>query len=286
MAINSEKSYQERILKVLIYVQNHLDDALSLESLAEIAHFSPYHFHRIFTANTGESVKSYLRRLRLERATRDLLFTDLSLVQISERAGYDTQQSFHRAFKEMYNTTPTEFRDKKQETLIRPIEKIHANAPIPEVVIQKIEPVTVAFVRHIGAYDNVLEPWLQLANAVGINHALSEKVKRISIPYDSAEITPTDKLRFDACVTLEGLSDFKPSGQIGIQTLHGGKYAVMTHHGSIEKIDSAYQILFGLWLPQSGYEPDDFPNFVLHRGIPFITQTESLVSEIYLPIKS
>lgn len=285
MAANSEKSYQERILKVLIYIQNHLDDALSLEALAEVAHFSPYHFHRIFTANTGESVKSYLRRLRLERATRDLLFTDLPLVQISERAGYDTQQSFHRAFKEIYNITPTEFRDTQQETLIQSVEKTHANAPIPEVLIQKIEPITVAFVRHIGAYDNALEPWLQLANAVGISHALSEKVKRISIAYDAIEITPADKLRFDACVTLEGLPDFKPSGQIGLQTLHGGKYAVISHRGPIEKIDATYQILFGLWLPQSGYEPDDFPNFVLHRGTPFITPAESLVSDIYLPIK-
>lgn len=285
MAANSEKSYQERILTVLIYIQNHLDDALSLELLADVAHFSPYHFHRIFTANTGESVKSYLRRLRLERATRDLLLTELPLVQISERAGYDTQQSFHRAFKEMYNTTPTEFRNKKQAAFIQSVEKTQVNAPMPEVIIQKLEPITVAFVRRIGSYVNMLEPWLQLANAVGIQYLLSEKVKRISIPYDAAEITPADKLRYDACVTLEGLPDFKPSGQIGIQTIHGGKYAVITHRGPIEEIESTYRILFGLWLPQSGYEPDDYPNFVLHCSTPFMTPAKSLVSEIYLPIK-
>ena len=80
MASHVEQTYQERILKVLVHIQNHLDDELSLEELASVAYFSPFHFHRIFTALTGESIKSYVRRLRLERATRDLAFSELSLV--------------------------------------------------------------------------------------------------------------------------------------------------------------------------------------------------------------
>lgn len=285
MTINSEKNYQERILKVQIHIQNHLSDELSLESLADIAHFSPFHFHRIFTANVGESLKSYLRRLRLERASRDLLFTDLSLVQISERAGYDTQQSFHRAFKECYSITPTEFREKGQENLTTHVQKNNMSDTIPPVEIKKIESMRVAFVRHIGAYDNILETWLQLANAVGITYLLSDQAKRISIAYDAEELTPTDKLRYDACITLDGLPNFKPSGKVGVQEIKGGKYAIITHHGPVEKIESTYQILFGLWLPQSGFEPDDQPNFMLHRNTPFMVKADALLTDIYLPIK-
>jgi AraC family transcriptional regulator len=285
MSTNSEKSYQERILKVQIHIQNHLNDELTLESLAAIAHFSPYHFHRIFSAYTGESVKSYLRRLRVERASRDLLFTDLSLTQISERAGYDTQQSFHRAFKEYYSITPTEFRERKQDSLISHVQKNYASTSIPAVEIKKTDAFHVAFVRHIGSYDDILEAWMHLANEVGITNLLSDQTKRISIPYDAAELTPVDKFRYDACITLDAIPDFKPSGKVGIQEIKGGKYAVITHHGPVEKIESTYQILFGLWLPQSGYEPDDQPNFMLHRSTPFIVQPDKLITDIYLPIK-
>ncbi len=280
-------NYQERILKVLIYIQNHLDQPLSLEKLASIAHFSEFHFHRIFTANTGESIKSYVRRLRLERATSDLVFTDLPIIQIAERAGYDTQQSFHRAFKEVFHETPKNFRDKKLK-VIADISKEKKSTPeaLP-VEIKTIPPINVAFARHVGpyTYQDVSMVWFELLKEIGMPHFLSEKTLKIGIPYDSNETTPEDKLRYDACVTIDDLPNFKPKGAIGLQTLHGGKYAVITHHGPIETIDKTYEYLFGVWLPESNYEPADYPNFMLHHKIPIQTAPEELVTEIYLPIK-
>jgi len=68
MRAETEQSYKERVLRVLMYIHSHLDETMSLEDLAGIAHFSPFHFHRIFRGMTGESVKEHIRRLRLERA--------------------------------------------------------------------------------------------------------------------------------------------------------------------------------------------------------------------------
>lgn len=283
MAANTEKSYQERILAVLIYIQNHLDDPLSLEKLASIAHFSPYHFHRVFSGLMGESIKGYLRRLRLERAIRDLAFTNLSLVQISARAGYDTQAAFQRAFKEAYKKTPLTLRKKAQKELGELCETMDVKKPLVEV--KKVESIKVAFARHVGSYSDLTATWFQLIAKVGMSHLLSEKTKKIGIPYDSIDITPVDKLRYDACVTLEGLENFKPTGKVGVQTLQGGKYAVITHHGDIEKIESTYNILFSVWLPQSHYEPADAPNFMLHRKLPYHTPSELLETDIYLPLK-
>lgn len=90
---------QERILKILIYIQNHLNDELSLEKLSAVAHFSPFHFHRFFSTYTGESLKSYILRLRLERAARNLAFTNLSITHIAENAAFQTVHSLHHAFK-------------------------------------------------------------------------------------------------------------------------------------------------------------------------------------------
>lgn len=281
--MTEKNNYEERILRVMVYIQNHLDNALSLDELASVAHFSPFHFHRIFSSYANESIQSYIKRLRLERATKDLTFTDLSLSRIAERAGYDTQQSFHRAFKTAFHETPKNFRDKKLEYISQYIEKKKTD-DMPTVEIKYVDPITVAFVRHIGAYHGATQPWLKLVSEVGMNVVLSPKTLKISIPYDAPETTPEDKIRFDACVSVNELPNFKPKGAIGIQTLHGGKYAIITHRGSINTLDSAYMKLYGLWLPQSGYEPADYPNFVLHRTIPGITPESELETDIYLPI--
>ena len=65
---NTTVSYQQRILRVLTYIKNHLDEPLDLPQLADIAYFSPHHFHRIFSELVGETVKEHVRRLKLERA--------------------------------------------------------------------------------------------------------------------------------------------------------------------------------------------------------------------------
>ncbi|OGT44573.1 MAG: hypothetical protein A3E82_01625 [Gammaproteobacteria bacterium RIFCSPHIGHO2_12_FULL_38_11] len=285
MASNVEQTYQERILKVLIYIQNNLDKELSLEELSNVAFFSPFHFHRIFTALTGESTQSYIRRLRLERATRDLTYTDLPIVKISDRAGYDTQQSFHRAFKETYHTTPKSFRDQHQQGISKSFLNKKEKEKSDIVTIETIEPLTIAFVRHVGPYSGVIQAWFQLIAEVGVNIVSSENTQKISIAHDSPEITERDKLRYDACITLNEIPDFKAKGQVGIQTLQGGKYAVITHYGSLDNIEKTYRILFGLWLPQSGYEPADYPNFMIHRKMPIQTPAEQLVTDIYLPLK-
>ena len=66
------QDYKRRLLRVLVHIQQHLDDGLELPELAGLASFSPYHFHRIFKGMVGESVKEHIRRLRLERAASQL----------------------------------------------------------------------------------------------------------------------------------------------------------------------------------------------------------------------
>ncbi|HEX4589292.1 MAG TPA: AraC family transcriptional regulator, partial [Gemmataceae bacterium] len=76
MRADTERTYKQRILRVLVHIQQHLDEVLELEDLAGVAHFSPYHFHRVFRGMVGESVMEHVRRLRLERAAHRLKFTD------------------------------------------------------------------------------------------------------------------------------------------------------------------------------------------------------------------
>jgi AraC family transcriptional regulator len=77
------QDYKRRILRVLVHIQGHLDDALELEQLAAQACFSPCHFHRVFTGMVGESIKGHVRRLRLERAANRLKLSRAPVTEIA-----------------------------------------------------------------------------------------------------------------------------------------------------------------------------------------------------------
>src|SRR5437773_11110991 len=110
MRSQTEQAYKERLLRVLVYIQQHLDETIALDDLARVAHFSPYHFHRLFRGMVGESVMEHVRRLRLERAAHRLKFTDEPVTRIAFQAGYETHEAFSRAFRGMFDQSPSQFR--------------------------------------------------------------------------------------------------------------------------------------------------------------------------------
>jgi AraC family transcriptional regulator len=102
--------YDERIEVVEKYIREHIDEPLTRGVLAEVAGFSVPHFHRIFTAQLGENIASYVRRVRLERAARKLRMGAVDITQVAIAAGYDTHAAFGRAFKQQYGLSPSQFR--------------------------------------------------------------------------------------------------------------------------------------------------------------------------------
>src|SRR5271154_1011969 len=102
--------YKERLLRVLVHIQQHLDEPLVLEDLARMACLAPYHFHHVFTGMLGESLASHVRRLRLERAASRLKLTETPVVQVAFEAAYETHESFSRAFRKAFGLSPLQFR--------------------------------------------------------------------------------------------------------------------------------------------------------------------------------
>jgi AraC family transcriptional regulator len=112
MAFGSPKSLTntERLHKVTRYINDHLGEQLPREVLAEVAGFSVPHFHRIFTTHFGESIASYVRRTRLERAGRKLRVGATDIAAVALAAGYETHAAFGKAFKKHFGLNPSEFR--------------------------------------------------------------------------------------------------------------------------------------------------------------------------------
>lgn len=92
------------------YIREHIHEPLDRETLAAVAGFSIPHFHRVFTAQVGESAASYVRRLRLERAGRKLRMGAVNITEVALAAGYESHAAFSKAFKQQFGLSPREFR--------------------------------------------------------------------------------------------------------------------------------------------------------------------------------
>jgi len=108
--IQPVEGYSETIEDVMLYIRTHIHESLNREVLAEVAGFSVPHFHRVFTAQVGESAVSYVRRLRLERAACKLRMGAVDITEVARAAGYETHAAFGRAFKQYFGLSPSEFR--------------------------------------------------------------------------------------------------------------------------------------------------------------------------------
>ena len=273
MRTPTEQTYRERILRTLVYIQQHLDDPLGLEELAGVAHFSPYHFHRVFRGLVGEPVMAHVRRLRLERAAHRLRFGGAAVTHVALDAGYGSHEAFTRAFAARFGRAPADYRDS-------------CPAPPAEPLSARVETLParpVAFVRHVGPYANVGAAWTRLTAWAGPRGLLAGRPRLLGLVHDDPDVTPPDRVRYDACLVVA--RPVRPDGDVGVQQLPGGDYAVTTHRGPYDALGNTYARLCGRWLPSIGREPGDAPAFEVYRNTPQRVAPAELLTDVNVPIK-
>ncbi len=288
----SRHAYRERIQRVLRHIEAHQDEALPLEDLARVASFSPFHFHRIFSGMVGETVKDYLRRLRLERAANRLAVTRQPVLRIALDAGFETHESFTRAFQVMFRVSPSEYRKHRQGA--GPWKTAAGRGPdgwpsLPagkrrhmEVQVKKLPPTRVAFLRHVGPYAHVGKAWERICSWAGRKGLLGPSCVVLGLSHDDPDVTAPDRLRYDAAIVVG--PEVQGEGEIWVQEIPGGEYAVTTHRGPYEKMNETYRALFGQWLPNSGREPGPGPSLEFYRNSPETVKPEDLLTEIWIPL--
>ncbi|HNY30186.1 MAG TPA: AraC family transcriptional regulator [Fibrobacteria bacterium] len=294
----AKAEYYARIHRVLDHVEGHLDQELSLESLAEVGCFSPYHFHRVFGAVVGEPLMSFVTRLRLEKAAKLLVHEQATPVsRIAERVGMPDSSVFARAFRRQFGVSASAWRvgkrppdanrkqgkmDRKQsqdfDELADHLDGTHSNRRFPmpdqevkvQVEVRDAAPRAFAYVRHIGPYAGDAELFGRLFGKVfawaGPRGLLGPEARPLTIYHDDPEVTPTEKLRISVGITVPAGTAVE--GEIGTMDIPGGKYAVATCAIHPGQYLAAWNALMVGWFPSSGWQPDERPCFELHLNDP------------------
>jgi AraC family transcriptional regulator len=273
---DSRSEYTARFHRVLEHIDRHLDEPLELDTLAGVANFSSFHFHRLFTAWMGETLGEYMRRRRLELAAQRLVAQPrLQVLQVALSVGFGSTEAFARAFKNRFGSTPSAWRSAQvsnRDQLKRNRNQASAAAPrnhesamnhaleaSMKVKVIDREPATVAYLRHVGPYGkplsdfwmNTVAPWMETNGLLG--------QPRYGISHDDPGITAPEKLRYDAAVEVP--ADFVGAGQHMKTVIPGGKYAVLHFRGTLAEVGAAWESMLRDWLPGSGMQLDSRPFF-------------------------
>lgn len=278
---DSRTEYEKRMHRVLEHIDQHLDEALNLEMLAEVAHFSSFHFHRLFSAWMGETLGDYLRRRRLEVAAMRLASQPrLSVLDAALSVGFGSGESFARAFRNRFGCSPTDWRAQQMThransnpgqlngkidpapTALRAEHDDSVTGHLEEVMNVKLidrQPVTVAYLRHLGPYGKPLALfWQRQYYPWAVTNNLLDR-PRYGISHDDPGVTAPEQCRYDAGAEVS--AEFVPTGKAFKTMLPGGRYACLDFKGTAEQIGGAWTALLRDWLPSSGLQLDARPCF-------------------------
>lgn len=262
--------YAQRIDRVIDYLRRNLDRPVKLAELANVACFSEFHFHRIFTAVSGETLSNFTNRLRLEKAARLLRYSKQSLTDIALDCGFSSPATFSRAFRSGYETSPSEFRKngeiKKskickelywaQEYLL-PLSAEEKRAAFPVRLID-IPERQVAYIRVTNAFEmhRVLAALKTLIDwAKSQNIFLQGTLFGMSV--DDPHVTPKHLYRYEVC--LASSLPFECTEGISKLKMPAMRYAATRVSGDIRTVTTATDYLFRDWLINSDYEPEHAP---------------------------
>ncbi len=320
-----KSEYLSRINRVMDYIESRLGETHTLEELASVANFSRFHFHRIFTAMTGETPFQFLTRLRIEKSANLLVNNPaITISEVAFQCGFSSLALFSRTFRQTFDASPSAWRhsgcssgnglkksvsnqrktnsnlgqtlsnDRKSGTdssmyFCRETKTFKWRTTMKlnkSMEVKQLPKMTVAYLRHTGPYQgneklfqNLTEELCRWAGPRGL--LAQPDMKLLVVYHDDPKVTEQDKLRLSMCLTVPGQT--KVDGKIGKMEIAAGTYAVGRFEVNSQEFGEAWDWLYGTWLPQSGYQPDDGPCFEVYPEEP--KEGEKIKVDICVPVK-
>jgi len=271
------RDYHRRIARVIEAILADPAAPHTVQSLAEVAHLSPFHFHRIYRALTGEGVFETVQRVRLAQAAQRLTGAEDSVTDVALNVGYGSPQAFARAFREFTGVSPRAFQTRQQELIVPTTEA----AGLPPLELVEQAPLNALCLRHEGPIATIRQTFIALWQALGLESTSPDAPDRIGICYGDPE-TP-GSFEYFAGVIL----DAPRAITNGLQPMRveGGLYASHRLIGPYALISPTMQALYGGCLPSYGFEPDDRPTLELYRNGARQHPPRACVTDLMIPIR-
>lgn len=294
-----------RIVKAIDFIESNLDDKLLLEEVAKEAHYSPYHFHRLFKIVTKETLNEYIVRKKTEKSASFLLHQkEITITEISEKLGFTSLSSFSRVFKKFYGVSPLDFR-KQSISKFSKICKIESKKGKVEVKFEQ-------YIYNINNNLNWLKmnantevkmmPELQLAyithqgdiNAIGNTYGRlikwafpkglmqQENLRMLTIYHDSIKITDPNKVRMSACIVLNTV--IKTEGEVNLKTQPKTKCIVSRFEIALFEFQKAWESSF-VWMSEHGCKKADQDPFGIYYNNPEEHPEKKCIVDICIPIE-
>ena len=291
--------YLERIQAAVDFIEDHLKDELSTERIAGAAHFSMWHFQRVFGAIVGLGVKEYVRKRRLTQAMKDLAEKDRRILDIALDYQFESHESFTCAFKANFGVTPGDCRKRgsigmhhKPRITLEYLNHLHGSMNMEpkfiELAEKKVVGMGTKFVSILSPDKNnfnVIPPlWGRFVERIGeirnrVGHASFGLVEALPKSEDKSH---NDELFYIACAEV---ADFgaTPAGMID-RVIPAGRYASFTHKGKLDKLEHTMNFIYGSWLPKSNLQLRDAPHLELYDQR-FIPGSDASEFDILLPVR-
>ena len=279
----------ENISEAISYIEAHLTDELTVEKIANKVLISPFYFQKGFSMLCGFTVGDYIRQRRLALAGSELVSSEEKIINIALKYGYDSPDSFTKAFTRFHGITPTAVR--KDGALIKSFAPLRISFTLKGGFIMDYKIVEKGAFTVIGAskkfpYDNaameIPKFWATHYQTGGGNNVCGMFGVNIDESMGGKE--------FEYLIA----DDYKAGGEVPdgfiTKTIPALTWAIFPCIGKVpNSMQEVNQKIFSEWLPNcrdyefaAGYniemynDPSDYPN-----GI----QDENFYSEIWIPVK-
>lgn len=303
---NHDKVYIKSVNKALKFIDLHLDsNVLSLESISQVACFSPFHFHRIFKIIVGETLNVYINRKRLERSVAILVHKkECNITDLALQSGFSSHSAFTRAFKKLYNVSPSEFRKtnpnkfskigiieskKGQEDFMLETYFCNINNHLnwikmmnAKIEIKELPELHFASVTHIGVanIERAFERIIKWAIPKGLMQKPETRLARIF--HDSFKVTDADKVRMSVSILTE--EDVLVEDDMEKISAKAGKYIVGSFKILPMEFEKSWSSLF-IWMHHNGYKKADANPFEIYQNDMREHPEGKAIVDFYIPVE-
>lgn len=279
----------QRMTEAVDYIEEHLEDPFDVARIAKVACSSSFHFQRMFHMLTGSTVVEYIRKRRLTLAARELAAKKAKVIDVAMKYGYETPESFTKAFKRMHGISPTAAR--LPGTSLKAFSRIsfqfslNGDRDMDYKIVEQEAFLVVGKALKVSNKDGenlkkIPRFWME-CNQDGVSQKLCDDFQAQEILGICMDIEH-EKEQFTYMIAVKGGETYTGK-EYTVRKISASTWAVFTSVGSIpDAIQKVWEYIFQDWFPATGYEHADAPELEVYP--PGYLSAADYQCEVWIPI--